>query len=444
MNVLPRKSVDVPTPPGTGYVANLSPAQKEKVKAIWKFMIAAAETGDAIIPVEMMYDLQNFALEGNGVQYASSKAAIEDGWFTEKKANKAIQLAQSEGFGADMAKVKLMDLGFNMDKIRASLWDSAGDNNPDIFILRFLRARKWNIINSAAKLLKALKWRVDEDVLDLKSKSDKELDNMFPDFIKQMELGKFYVQGTDSGDRPISYLNVRLHRPGDQTAKTVEKMVVYIMETGRTLLESPCETVSLVFDLTGFSLSNVDFALVRYLLQIFEAHYPECLGFIYIHGAPFFFWGVWKVIEPWLDPVVAAKIRFTKKDQDLLQYIPAEHLPDKFKGGLNKFRYEYIPEKPDKNARMKDTETKNRLVEEWKELMRRFEALTKEWATTGTEQAISPKSEEEVEKERIEISREIRTAYFKKDPYVRARNMFHRMDPPVSKEDGGVEWTYKN
>ncbi|CAO3565329.1 unnamed protein product [Mortierella alpina] len=413
---IPYKALDVPTPAGTGYISNLSPAQKQVVKAIWKFIIATTETGEAVVPVEMMYDLQNFALTAPGAQYASSKAAIEAGWFSEKKANKAIELARKEGYGVGMAKLKLIDLGFNVEKIRTSLWDSAGDDNPDIFMLRFLRARKWNIINSSIMLLKALKWRVDEDVLDLKSKSDKELDGMFPDFIKQMELGKFYMHGADKGDQPVTYLNVRMHHPGDQSPRTLEKLIVYIMETVRTLVKPPCEKASLVFDLTGFSLSNVDFSLVRYLLQIFEAHYPEHLGLVYIHGMPFFFWGVWKVIEPWLDPVVASKIRFTKKDQDLLQYIPAGHLPDTFKGGLSKYKYKYVPAKPDENVRMQDTETKNKQVEEWKSLMRRFEALSKEWAAAGTEQAVSTRNEEQIEKERIEVCRAIRAAYFKKDP----------------------------
>lgn len=93
MNVLPRKAADVPTSAGTGHVASLTPQQKEMLKALWKFMIATAETGEAVIPVEMMYDVQNFAMEGNGAQYASSQAAIEAGWFSEKNANKAIQLA---------------------------------------------------------------------------------------------------------------------------------------------------------------------------------------------------------------------------------------------------------------------------------------------------------------------------------------------------------------
>ncbi|KAF9937097.1 hypothetical protein BGZ67_001660 [Mortierella alpina] len=94
---------------------------------------------------------------------------------------------------------------------------------------------------------------VDEEVFDLKSKSDKELDDMLPCFIQQLGLGKFYVQDTDNGNRPVVYLNVRMHRPGDQNARTMEKMFVYILETGRTLIKPPRETVSLLYDLTGVS-----------------------------------------------------------------------------------------------------------------------------------------------------------------------------------------------
>ncbi|KAF9395191.1 hypothetical protein BGZ94_006598, partial [Podila epigama] len=170
-----------------------------------------------------------------------------------------------------------------------------------------------------------------------KYSSDDKLDSQYPKFFEQLESGKFYINGTDKEGRIVAYLNVRLHRPGDQPAKTLEKLTVYVMEAGRVLLEHPVETVCLVFDLTGFSLSNMDFNMVKYLVTVFEAYYPESLGRIIIHGAPFVFWGVWKVIQPWLDPVVAAKVCFTRNDNELTQYIDANHLPTQYKSGKNKF-----------------------------------------------------------------------------------------------------------
>ena len=314
----------------------------------------------------------------------------------------------------------------------------------DSLLLRFIRARKWNTVNALNMLFKAFKWRLDEDIPSIKYSSDGTLNEQNPKFFEQLEMGKFYINGTDKDNRIVAYLNVRLHHPGDQPAKTLEKLTIYVMECGRVLLEHPVETVCLVFDLTGFGLSNMDFNMVKYLVTVFEAYYPESLGRIIIHGAPFVFWGVWKVIEPWLDPVVASKVRFTRKDQDLLEYIPANHLPTQYKGGLNKFKYSYPHAKAGENKSMEDTETKERLVAEWKSTFWKFEALTREWIKVGTKEATSTRSEAEIEAEREQIAKDLRVAFFKMDPYIRARNMFHRSNPPIASADGSVNWVYNN
>jgi hypothetical protein len=46
-----------------------------------------------------------------------------------------------------------------------------------------------------------------------------------------------------------------------------------------------------VFDLTGFGLGNMDFHVVKFIVQVFEARYPETLGAVLVHNAPFVFWG---------------------------------------------------------------------------------------------------------------------------------------------------------
>lgn len=78
------------------------------------------------------------------------------------------------------------------------------------------------------------------------------------------------------------------------------------------------------------------------MVQCFEAYYPESLGILVIHKAPFVFWGVWKIIEPWLDPVVASKIRFTRSDKELTDVIEAERLPNKYEGGKDQVRNDTV------------------------------------------------------------------------------------------------------
>ncbi|KAF8923074.1 hypothetical protein BGZ58_003377, partial [Dissophora ornata] len=208
--------------------------------------------------------------------------------------------------------------------------------------------------------------------------------------------------------------------------------------TGRLLIQSPIETVALIFDLTNFGLSNMDYNLVQFIVKCFEAYYPESLGTILVHNAPLVFWGVWKVIEPWLDPVVASKIKFTYKNQELLELIPAEHLPESFQGaGLDKFTYEYLTPVPGENDLMHDKATKAKLLQEWNTLSERFDAKTKEWI----------RSEKEASPEREAIAKELHTQYFKLEPYIRARNQFHRKNRAgrsVIQADGTAVWTYNN
>lgn len=210
------------------------------------------------------------------------------------------------------------------------------------------------------------------------------------------------------------------------------------METGRLLIQPPVETVALVFDLSGFGLGNMDYNLVKFLVQCFEAYYPESLGSITIHKSPLVFWGVWKIIEPWLDPVVASKVRFTSTDQELLEFIPAEHLPTTFQGvGLDQYKYEYIPPVEGENDKMQDKATLEILNEKWKLLTEQYDVQTKVWI----------QGDEIESSKREEVAKTLHTQYYKMQPYIRARNQFQRKDATgrsVLQADGTAVWTYKN
>jgi hypothetical protein len=45
------------------------------------------------------------------------------------------------------------------------------------------------------------------------------------------------------------------------------------------------------------------------------------------HKAPWVFSGIWRILRPLLDPVVANKVIFTRTDADLLELIDEDRLP---------------------------------------------------------------------------------------------------------------------
>lgn len=186
------------------------------------------------------------------------------------------------------------------DDFRQRLWGFILADHPDVLVLRFLRARKWDVPKAVAMLVSALNWRHErrlEDGIIRKGDSiglgvERHLSADEKGFMAQYRSGKAYVRGSDKENRPVFIIKVRLHDPKLQSPESMEMFVLHNIETVRTMLRHPNEKVCLIFDLTHFGLKNMDFHVVKFLVQAFEARYPEYLGVVLVHNAPFIFWGM--------------------------------------------------------------------------------------------------------------------------------------------------------
>lgn len=94
-------------------------------------------------------------------------------------------------------------------------------DDPDVIVLKFLRARKWNVSAGVAMMAACMKWRIEFGVEEIIRKGEEGLVDC-SGFIHQMTIGKSFVQGTDKLGRPVVYINVKLHKMSDQTAKGLE------------------------------------------------------------------------------------------------------------------------------------------------------------------------------------------------------------------------------
>lgn len=54
--------------------------------------------------------------------------------------------------------------------------------------------------------------------------------------------------------------------------------------------------------MTGFSMANMDYAPVKFMVKCFEANYPECLGAVLVHKAPWIFQGMFFFLASPLPP----------------------------------------------------------------------------------------------------------------------------------------------
>ncbi|KAK9420689.1 hypothetical protein SUNI508_00780 [Seiridium unicorne] len=311
---------------------------------------------------------------------------------------------------------------------RRSLWSFILSEHPDALVLRFLRARKWDIEKAMTMLMSAITWREEraigtavihtgENVAleEEQSQDDK-------GFMSQYRSGKSYVRGTDKEHRPIYIIKVRLHDPHLQSSAAMESYILHNIESIRILIKPPNDKCCLLFDLTAFGLKNMDFHVVKFLISVFEARYPETLGLVLIHNAPFVFWGIWNMIKGWLDPIIASKVNFTRNTADLLRFIPEENLQADY-GGNDSWEYKYADPEPDENVRLSEEEKRAKIQEERDALIQEFERQTVEWAS------VEPKSigAQEREKSRSQLAELLSVNYWKLDPYIRARTYYHRV-----------------
>ncbi|KAF9337798.1 hypothetical protein BG006_002518 [Podila minutissima] len=307
---------------------------------------------------------------------------------------------------------------FTGEDIKTCFWKLTMMDHPDLIVLKFIRARKWVLDDALKMFLNALKWRIVERIDELIELSDVELDAKYPKFIEQMQKGKGYLRGADPLNRPMSVVNTRLHHKSDQPAETLHPLcefcIFVTMECGRMVLPVGAETVIVIFDLSNFGLDNMDWGFVRLFVQCFESYYPETLG----------------LIQPLLDPVVASKFVFTCNNEELHKVFPRERLPIIHYGGLDDWKYKYVPAVEGENAHQKDLVKKQELLAERHALEDKFDAVTRAWV-----KAVSGKSDPE----RDEIAEELREQCSRLNPYVRAMNMYQRWGVAVN---GQVNWTY--
>ena len=174
--------------------------------------------------------------------------------------------------------------------------------------------------------------------------------------------------------------------------------------------------------MTDFSMANMDYTPVKFMIKCFEANYPESLGTVLVYKAPWVFNAVWSIVRGWLDPVVAGKVNFVKNVDELEKFVPKNQIPKEL-GGDEDWVYKYPEPVPGENDTMKDEATRSAIEADRTQIVSRYESTVLEWIKAGP----SSGNIEERRKERDTVAEELRQNYWKLDPYVRARTLYDRM-----------------
>ncbi|KAK8066249.1 Sec14 cytosolic factor- variant [Apiospora hydei] len=216
------------------------------------------------------------------------------------------------------------------------------DRLDTLTLLRFLRARKFDVNNAKKMFVDCEAWR-----------KETKLDETVPtwDYPEKEALFKYYPQyyhKTDKDGRPVY-----IEQMGgiDLTAMykitTAERMLTNLAVEYERLSDprlpacsrkagNLLETCCTIMDLKGVGITKVPqvYSYVKQASAMSQNYYPERLGRMYLINAPWGFSGVWNAVKGWLDPVTVQKIHILGSgyQKELLAQVPAENLPKSIGG----------------------------------------------------------------------------------------------------------------
>ncbi|KAL9109861.1 MAG: hypothetical protein Q9227_005564 [Pyrenula ochraceoflavens] len=194
-------------------------------------------------------------------------------------------------------------------------------------LMRYLRATKWNVTEAETRLMSTLSWRREYAV---ESK-------LTPEHISvENETGKQLITGFDVDARPCLYMFPNRQNT-EKTPRQVEHLV-FMLERLLDLMVPGQETLTLLINFSETkSGQGATLAQGRQVLWILQNHYPERLGRACITNLPFYIWGFFKLITPFIDPLTKEKLKF---NEEMSLTVPKEQLLEKC-GGHVQFEYDH-------------------------------------------------------------------------------------------------------
>ncbi|KAK9889781.1 hypothetical protein WA026_007158 [Henosepilachna vigintioctopunctata] len=224
---------------------------------------------------------------------------------------------------------------------RRKVNDVLQPHHDDYFLLRWLRARSWNVDSAENMLRQSLKWR-----------RELEVDGALVKTWQQPEVVQLYqpcgVSGYDKDGLPVVILpfgnldivgllnSVSKQDLIRSTVQVLERNLALAAETGNY-------EVLVIFDMDGFNLRQYAWRpaaeLVIQLIQMYEANYPETLKACFIINAPRVFAIAFNIVKKFMDAYTLSKIQIIKNDpakwkKVLLEYVDPDNLPKYYGGNL--------------------------------------------------------------------------------------------------------------
>ncbi|KAH6682893.1 CRAL-TRIO domain-containing protein [Halenospora varia] len=212
-------------------------------------------------------------------------------------------------------------------------------------LLRFLRARKFDVTLSEKMFVECEQWRkdfnLDHLVRNFDYKEKAEVFKYYPQYYHKTDKDgrPVYIEQMGNIDLAAMYKITSSERMLQNLAVEYEKLADPRLPACSRKAGALLETCCTIMDLKGVGLGKVSsvYSYVKLASGMSQNYYPERLGKLYLINAPWGFSTVFSVVKGWLDPVTVEKIHVLGSgyQKELLDQVPAENLPKIFGGSCD-------------------------------------------------------------------------------------------------------------
>ncbi|KAI4296063.1 hypothetical protein L6164_036053 [Bauhinia variegata] len=181
-------------------------------------------------------------------------------------------------------------------------------------LVRFLKAREWNVSKAHKMLVESLNWRVQNEIDNILSKPI-----VPPDLYRAVRDSQLIgLSGYSREGHPVFAIGAGLSTFNEASVHYYVQSHIQINEyRDRVILPSaskkhgqPITTCVKVLDMTGLKLSALNqIKLLTILSSIDDLNYPEKTNTYYIVNVPYIFSACWKVVKPLLQERTRRKVQ---------------------------------------------------------------------------------------------------------------------------------------
>ncbi|KAK9808894.1 hypothetical protein WJX72_005949 [[Myrmecia] bisecta] len=154
----------------------------------------------------------------------------------------------------------------------------------------------------------------------------------------ELAAQKVFLQGVDLQGRPVLIVMASRHDMGHRNIMETKQLICYTLDNAIAAADTTLNKHSQIlclFDLSGLRMNNLDLKALQAVFELLQQHYPERLAALWFLNAPMIFWGIWRLVGPFIQPATKEKIQFLSgaaRQRTLNQFIPQEVLPEQYGG----------------------------------------------------------------------------------------------------------------